>query len=74
MPASRNIALLAALSLVLLGCSGEEAEHADGEHGHGAEEAVHVGSTYVEAIGQCESLSKRIDGLIADGHLDDAPG
>ena len=71
MPASRNIALLAALSLVLLGCGGGEAEHEHGEHGGGAEESVRVGPTYAEAIGQCESRSTRIDRMIVDGHLGD---
>ncbi len=60
-------ALFAALGLVLGGCGGE-AEH---EHEHGGGGAIDVPDHYADAVKRCEELSRKIDGLIADGHLDD---
>ena len=59
---------MAALGLVLGGCSGGDGEHGHGQGGGGA---IDVPDHYADALEKCEELSKKIDGLIADGQLDD---
>ena len=61
------------LSFSLTGCGGEHDEN--GGHGeHGGGESVEVPDDYAHAVEKCEELSKEIDELIAEGHLDDVYG
>ncbi|MCZ6808115.1 MAG: hypothetical protein O7F08_14255 [Deltaproteobacteria bacterium] len=70
----RNLLIILALvSLALGGCgNGHDEEGGHGEHGeHGAGPAVEVPDHYAHAVEKLEELSTKIDGLIADGHLED---
>ena len=61
---------LALFGLVLGGCS--KGEHGDGhDHHHGGGGTVEVPKHYGEAVERCEELSKKIDGLIGKGELED---
>ena len=61
---------LALFGLVLGGCSKGE-EHGDGHEHQGGGVTVEVPKHYGEAVARCEELSKKIDGLIGKGELED---
>jgi hypothetical protein len=66
--------IAAAMSFALGGCgngSDEGGDHGHDEGGHGGASNVVVPDHYAHAVEKLEELATKMDGLIAEGHLDD---